>query len=66
MDNERLFHINDDLRIVVRKDGQSTYVIIESDSSTIRLSVAKWQKFKKWFSVVDTEINLRLQNGLDR
>lgn len=62
MENERIFHINDNLRIAVRNNEQSTYVIIESNNNTVSLDVDKWKKFRKWFPIVDTEFNLRLQN----
>lgn len=62
MDGERLFYVNDGLRIAVRSSGVSTYIIIESESKTITLDSNKWKKFKKWFPVVDTEFNLRFKS----
>lgn len=65
MDYEKLFYINDGLRIVVRRQGADTYVIIESAGKTITLDLEKWKKFQKWYPIVNTEFNLRLQNTDD-
>lgn len=60
MENERLFNILSTLRVVVRKSKSDTYIIIESNGQTIHLNIEKWNKFKKYLSIIDTEINLRL------
>lgn len=62
MEDERLFHILDNFRILVRKKELQTYVLIESENSVITLDVEKWKKFKKWFPIVNTEFNLRFEN----
>ncbi len=59
MDFERLLTISEDLRVVVRKTQADTYVMIECNNQTITLDAAKWKKFKKWFSIVNTEFDLR-------
>ncbi len=59
MDLERLLVITEGLRAVVRKTQADTSVITESDGQTITLDAAKWKKFKKWFSIINTEFNLR-------
>lgn len=44
MKNERIFHRFDNFRIVVRKPGLQTYVLIELDNAVVRLDVKKWKK----------------------
>lgn len=47
MENERMFQIFDNFRIVVRKNGLQTYVLIEPDNAVARLDVEKCKNKKK-------------------
>lgn len=60
MEDERLFNISPKLRVLVRKSGLDTYLIIESNDKIIVLDLEKWKKFKKYLPVINTEFNLRL------
>lgn len=41
MEDERIFHIFDNFKLVVRKNGLQTYVLIESDNAVVKLNVEK-------------------------
>lgn len=57
--DERLFTISDDMRVVVRKHSLHTYILIESNGQVLMFDSLLWKKFKKYFSIIDTEFNLR-------
>jgi hypothetical protein len=59
MEGERFFYVKDNFKIVVRETQVNTYVLIESNGVAIKLDADSWKKFKKWFSIIDTEFDLR-------
>lgn len=62
MDFERLFYINDNLRVLVRETGVKTYVAIDSDKTTIFLDAEKWRKFQIYFPIINMEFQTRYED----
>jgi hypothetical protein len=66
MENERLFFVSDDLRVLLRGLNQDTYIAFESNGQRMVFNANAWEKLKPLLHIIDEEFVSRRDFGKDK
>jgi hypothetical protein len=66
MENERLFSVSDDLRVLIRGLNQDTYIAFELNGQRMVFNANAWDKLKPLLHIIDEEFVSRRDSGKDK